>query len=267
MRTLLLSFDAEKFPSEEVGKKVSEGKAFLAGEHGLREVLEMLESAGCSSTFFVTADFAERFPKTVRQLVSAGHELALHGASHEHAYHSMDETEARRVLLQARLRMRKRFRSEVNGFRGPRMSRPAYRVLRECGFSYDSSLHPTFIPGLYYNLMAPRTVNEEDGIIVMPVSVTPLVRLPFSWLWFRKLGLGYAKACGRLSLLGSDFVHVYFHPWEFVKPPCRPQGLWQGLVFGGSGKDNLERLRRFILWGKGRGMAPATISDFLRLED
>ena len=36
------------------------------------------------------------------------------------------------------------------------------------------------------------------------------------FLWFRNIGLGYAKICTRLSLIGSDYVNIYFHPWEFV---------------------------------------------------
>lgn len=265
MKPLLLSFDVEEFPSQELGLGLPEKQAFETGREGLAVLLNILGDV--PSTFFVTSEFSERFRGETRRIVSSGHELALHGASHSHAYHLMGEGSAKAILSGARARMERGFKTRVRGFRGPRMSRPAYSVLKECGFSYDSSLHPTFIPGHYNNLAAPRSVHEVDGIAIMPVSVTPLVRLPFSWLWFRKLGLGYAKACGRLSLLGSDFVHVYFHPWEFVRPPCMPQGLWQELVFGGSGKENLERLRRFILWARGRGLEPATLSGFLRLED
>ncbi len=262
MKTLLLTFDVEQFPSKELGIPLSEDKAFSLGKDGLNILLDILDIT--SSTFFVTAEFAERFPKDTKRILTSGHELAMHGASHDHVYHTMEEKKAKDIISKAKGEMEKRFKTKIKGFRGPRMSRPSYEILKKCGFTYDSSLHPVFLPGHYNNFFSPRCVQEREDIIVIPVSAVPLVRLPFSWAWFRIMGSLYTKACSRLTLLDSSFIHLYFHPWEFVEPPVKAKGIWHKLNFGGTGITNVERLEKFITWTKKRGLAPSTLSGFLK---
>ncbi len=267
MKTLLISFDVEEFPSKELGMSLDEGIAFEIGNIGLKKVIGLLESTQCKATFFVTAEFAERFPRSVRMLMRRGHEIGLHGVYHHDIYHTMKPYIAVTMLSKARTAMEKRFKIPVAGFRGPRMSRPSYKALRDCGFRYDSSLHPTYIPGKYNNLSAPRYIHRRSGLTVVPVSVTPHLRLPFSWLWFRRMGLTYAKACALRSLSDTGFLLMYFHPWEFVEPPVVLQGIKQKAFFGGCGSRNFNRLKRFIVWAEGRGLEATTITEFLSRKD
>src|SRR5256885_15601549 len=45
-------------------------------------LLEMFETAGVRSTFFVLGWVAERFPQLVRRIAEAGHEVASHRYAH-----------------------------------------------------------------------------------------------------------------------------------------------------------------------------------------
>jgi peptidoglycan/xylan/chitin deacetylase (PgdA/CDA1 family) len=51
-----------------------------------RRVLQLLAEAGATATFFVLGDKAERHPDVVREIAAAGHEVALHGYSHDRLY-------------------------------------------------------------------------------------------------------------------------------------------------------------------------------------
>jgi peptidoglycan-N-acetylglucosamine deacetylase len=51
-----------------------------------RRVLETLSAVSAKATFFVLGEKAERYPDVVREIVAAGHEVALHGYSHDRAY-------------------------------------------------------------------------------------------------------------------------------------------------------------------------------------
>jgi peptidoglycan/xylan/chitin deacetylase (PgdA/CDA1 family) len=51
-----------------------------------RRVLALLAEAGATATFFVLGDKAERYPDVVREIAAAGHEVALHGYSHDRLY-------------------------------------------------------------------------------------------------------------------------------------------------------------------------------------
>jgi peptidoglycan/xylan/chitin deacetylase (PgdA/CDA1 family) len=51
-----------------------------------RRVLALLSGAGATATFFVLGSKAERHPDVVREITNAGHEVALHGYSHDRLY-------------------------------------------------------------------------------------------------------------------------------------------------------------------------------------
>ncbi len=46
------------------------------------KIIEVLSSHNCPSTFFVTGDWAERFPQSLIKLHNAGHEIASHSYNH-----------------------------------------------------------------------------------------------------------------------------------------------------------------------------------------
>jgi peptidoglycan-N-acetylglucosamine deacetylase len=51
-----------------------------------RRVLALLAAATAKATFFVVGAKAERHPEVVREIVAAGHEVALHGYTHDRLY-------------------------------------------------------------------------------------------------------------------------------------------------------------------------------------
>jgi len=51
-----------------------------------RRVLALLAEHGARATFFVVGQKVERYPEVVREIVAAGHELGLHGYTHDRLY-------------------------------------------------------------------------------------------------------------------------------------------------------------------------------------
>jgi len=117
----------------------------------LPELLDLLAEAGRTATFFVLGEVAERLPQRIREIASAGHEIASHGYLH----------------LRACGRSPAAFRSDVErckdllediagepvlGFRAPEWSLRSLGSSRlplvaELGFLYDSSLSPCPVGG------------------------------------------------------------------------------------------------------------------------
>lgn len=56
-------------------------------EKNTMRVLELLDTSKIKATFFVLGWIAERYPKLVRSISDAGHEVASHGYSHVLNYH------------------------------------------------------------------------------------------------------------------------------------------------------------------------------------
>ncbi|MDO8480896.1 MAG: polysaccharide deacetylase family protein, partial [Nanoarchaeota archaeon] len=203
-----------------------------------------------------TAEFAEFCPELIDRAVQEGHELGLHALIHPHRYGKMSDEKAFGFLKEAKTKLEKRFGS-VTSFRAPQMSRPSYAVLKKLGLRIDSSYHPTWIPGHYNHFFKTRSVHKADGITVVPISVTPLLRLPFSWIWFRNLPLYYSKICARLS--GSP-LNLYFHPWEFED--VSSFNLFRPIVRK-TGKRFLEKLETYVVWCKARGYKAMTMREFI----
>ena len=70
------SFGGEDSPSD-----ISRG--MFGGEVGVPRLLKLFDRFGIKTTWFVPGHSIETFPEQTRMIVEAGHELGIHGYSHE----------------------------------------------------------------------------------------------------------------------------------------------------------------------------------------
>ena len=147
---ILLSFDIEEFDvPREHGVELpmaEQVRISVAGSHALLDVLKKHE---VRATLFCTANFAQHAPEIIQRILSEGHELASHGYYHwtfepADLKKSKDALEALAGVL-------------VRGYRQARMMPVPEAEIYKSGYSYNTSLNPTFIPGRYMHLSAPRT--------------------------------------------------------------------------------------------------------------
>lgn len=54
------------------------------GDEDLDDILKILEEHNCKATFFVTGDWATRYPDAIKKIHQSGHDLGNHGANHKH---------------------------------------------------------------------------------------------------------------------------------------------------------------------------------------
>lgn len=261
MKPLLLTFDVEEFDYlHHFHENPLDADLYGVSREGTKQILDLLEKYHIRATFFVTAKFALQYPQLIRE-ISKKHEVALHGYSHDHHYESMDEKMACKYLHEAKKILESITKKKIVGFRSPRMGATSYPLLKKLGIYYDSSLHPTYIPGYYNHFTEPRNCFTMNNVKVVPVSVTPILRLPIAWLWFRNLPLLYTKFCMWLAYYETGFINIYFHPWEFVslKKYKLPWYFKRN-----TGERVLKKLERFIIWSKKKGYTCMSIDDFLQ---
>ena len=60
-------------------------------EQNMERLLALLAERGVTGTFFVLGWVAERYPRLVRRIAAAGHEVACHGYSHQLIYEQTPE--------------------------------------------------------------------------------------------------------------------------------------------------------------------------------
>jgi peptidoglycan/xylan/chitin deacetylase (PgdA/CDA1 family) len=134
---------------------------------GVPRILSILQRHAVTATFFVPGFTAERYPRVIRDIVEAGHEVAHHGYLHEPLAGVDAETEA--GYLDRGLETLERVAGvRPVGYRAP-MWEPTWntpRLLAERGFLYDSSLMDADVP---YEL-AVSGVRDVGSVVEIPIQ-------------------------------------------------------------------------------------------------
>lgn len=243
----LLSFDVEQFDiPTEYGIQIDIEKQFEIGRAGLATVLELLDTHEAPATFFITAEFAQRYTRLVRSIVDRGrHEIASHGYTHG----DLEEGH----LKKSRDVLQEVTGERVRGFRRARMAETDTYAVAAAGYTYNASENPIWLPGRYNHFFRPRkpyVVGTSSGRLVqIPASATPLVRVPLFWLAFKNMPEWATRLATRWTLAADNSLNTYFHPWEFTEI-----GGYElpKVVKKLDGKPLVARLSRHIAWLKER---------------
>ncbi|MEO6218777.1 MAG: DUF3473 domain-containing protein, partial [Ginsengibacter sp.] len=147
--------------------------------------------------------------------------------------------------------------------RMPRMQKIEAGWIREAGYSYDSSVNPTWIPGRYNNYRKPRTCYFENGIMRIPASVSANFRIPLFWLEFKNFPYSYFKRLAMQVLKKDGYLSLYFHPWEFIDLSGYNVPT---IIKRKSGKKMLDKLKKLIADFKGEGEF-STIQSFIENQE
>ena len=234
-RYILLSFDVEEFDMPlEYNFPISPEEQMRVGKKGLDALDPVLNNSTIASTLFTTANFAIHFPEAIKSLARQ-HEIASHTF-----YHSDFSNEH---LLSSKQQLEEISGATVTGLRMPRMRAVEMSEVIKAGYTYDSSVNPTWLPGRYNNLHLSRTPYRDQGMLRIPASVSPLLRVPLFWLSFKNLPYPLFRMLALQTLRKDGYVCLYFHPWEFTD--IENYGL-PGFTKKHHGTVLLERLYRLV---------------------
>lgn len=149
----------------------------------------------------------------------------------------------------------------VRGYRMARMMPVPEEEVYKAGYIYNSSINPTLLPGRYNKLSEPRTYFMREGVWQLPASVTPLVRFPLFWISFHNLALSLYCRLANRTIKKDGYLNTYFHPWEFMDIGPKKKYNFPFYVTKNTNEKMVDRLGKFIMWGKKKGY------DFVRTWD
>lgn len=253
---ILLSFDIEEFDMPfEYEKDITLENQILVSEKGTITILDILQKHQIKATFFSTVVFAEKVPHLISRIINEGHELASHTY-----YHSDFKVEH---LLASKLKLEALSGTEIVGFRMPRMQPVDEKEIFKAGYTYNSSINPTYLPGRYNNFDKPRTFFKQDGVWQIPASVSPIVRFPLFWLSFHNLPMFVYLFLSKITYKKDSYLNIYFHPWEFTPLDNKEAYNFPNYVSKNSGDKMTERLNHFIQSMKEKKYIFGTFKEFL----
>lgn len=191
----------------------------------LPELLDMLSGAGCTATFFVLGEVAERMPRRVREIAEAGHEIGSHGYLHLRA------TDRSPRAFAADLRRSKALLEDlvggpVLGFRAPEWSlrslgNARLPLVAEAGFLYDSSLAPCAFSGRPTNPRFASRLHWRSRQLLEfpPLTFGGVLRLP-AGSWTGRLASPETLVLAAIDHRDEGGLPVaVVHPWEVSGRP------------------------------------------------
>jgi len=189
-------------------------------------ILKMLDDRNQKATFFVLGMLAKYRPDLVKKIDNCGHEIAMHGNSHN-VLHALTPAEVKADLAEAIQLISGITGKQVFGYRAPCFSISTDNIevlsyLAELGIQYDSSIFPVQLPRYGIdNFPADNCLYELPGgmdIVELPLTTLSLLgrRIPVA-------GGGYIRLMPK-TVLKRVFHHlvdagvapmIYMHPYEF----------------------------------------------------
>ena len=241
-------------------------------ERSTLDILAVFARQNVKATFFTLGSVARAHPKLLREIASAGHELASHGDQHFRVGEQSPE-EFRADIRISKAAIEDASGTPVHGYRAASFSiNPAtwwaYKELEKSGYMYSSSVYP--IRHDHYGLVdSPSSPFQPlaKRFVEIPVTTTQVSskRLPaggggyfrlmpyrcFSWLHRRATAQPQRRA------------NFYFHPWEI--DPDQPhastnlRSRFRHYVNLSGMKAKVERLTTEFAWGTMRDVYAADL--------
>jgi peptidoglycan/xylan/chitin deacetylase (PgdA/CDA1 family) len=163
-------------------------RGLFAGEVGAPRLLQLFERFGIKTTWFIPGHSVETFPEQMAAVASAGHEVGMHGYSHENPI-AMTPAQEEEVLDKCIALIEKLAGKRPTGYVAPwwEFSNVSNELLLKKGIKYDHSLmHHDFQP--YYVRVGDSWTKIDYGKKpsewMKPLvrgHETDLIEIPASW--------------------------------------------------------------------------------------
>lgn len=163
-------------------------RGLFAGEVGSIRLLNLFKKYGLKTTWFIPGHSVETFPEQMKAVVDAGHEIGMHGYSHENPI-AMTPEQEEAVLDKAIALITELSGKRPTGYVAPwwEFSNVTNELLLKKGIKYDHSLmHNDFTP--YYVRVGDSWTkidySQQPETWMKPLlrgEATDLIEIPANW--------------------------------------------------------------------------------------
>ncbi|EMD92977.1 hypothetical protein COCC4DRAFT_40745 [Bipolaris maydis ATCC 48331] len=157
---------------------------------GIDRLLKLLDKYQIKATWFTPAHTAESFPEQIRKIIDQGHEIGLHGYTHEFVS-TLSEQQQRDVLAKSIQVLTDMVGKKPRGWTAPAWStsKETVALLEEFGIEYDHSFmhhdsQPYYLPSPHLTTATPTCTSQPASHWMHPMtSLIPssIVEIPANW--------------------------------------------------------------------------------------
>ena len=248
---ILLTFNIinhhRKFRKNEL---MSDDEILKITENNVSSILRILENHHVLVSFFIEISLVEKVKPLIKKIVSKGHEIALYNDNSE-----ISEIETVK-------RNTEDFIEKI--IRGIRQKDVTVSVneLKQMEFSYISNIENANILFPLKRLQRSTKIIEENGVSIIPESISPYSQIPYNDFVFQTVPLKFYQNMVNETLKNEDFILIYLNSWQFTDfekfrfriPFYRKYT---------SGRTMSDKLESFLKWLNENELACARVKDFV----
>lgn len=248
---ILLTFNIVNIESEtKNGFHISYNDRLQITESNAQSVLRILDIHEIKASFFIEISIVEKLKNLMKAISAQGHEIAFYNKNSSGS--QIEETKKwAEDFLEKQIKgiRQKEFKISEND-------------LKLMGFNYISNIDNADILFPFKRLKRDSEITEENGISIVPESISPYSQLPYNDFIFQVLPMKYYQNMVFETLKNDDFVLVYLDSWQFtdVKKYKFKVPFYRNY---NSGKKMEDKLEAFLVWINEKELATSRMKDYI----
>lgn len=227
----------------------------------IEDFIRLIDGLSVPLSVFVVGTTLEDHPDGVDRLASdLDTEFHLHSYRHEPSANTFREE-----LRLGKAAFRNHFGSDPVGYREPygAIAPEQFPVLADEGFAFDSSVFPSYRPGVYNNLNAPLepyTPAEAPRLLEIPLGVFRGARIPLSQNYLKLFGRPLVRLLSVAPLPNTLVYNVHLQDIYRTDSHERLSGLKERII-NRNLDESAQILEESIERIRSRGYEPTTVSE------
>lgn len=248
---ILLTFNIVNIEAEaKKSLQISDEERLKVTEGNTKAILRILDIHDIKASFFVEISIAEKLQNLIKAISSKGHEIAFYNLNSD-----LQDIEEVKKNIQSLLE------KQVRGIR-QKDFKLAPENLKLLEFNYVSNIDHADLLFPFKRLKRDTEINEQNGLSIVPESISPYFQLPYNDFMFQILPMKYYKNMVFETLKNDDFVLIYINSWQFTdfKKYHFDVPYYRSLFSGKKMEDKLDAL---LSWINENDMATSRMKDYI----
>ena len=248
---VLLTFNITCIEAEvKNGSQINDDERLKIIENNTKAILRILDIHDIKSSFFVEVSLVGKLQNLIKAISSKGHEIAFYNKDS-----NPEEIENAKKNIQDLLE------KQIRGIRQKDV-KVSQEILKLMEFNYVSNIDNANILFPFKRLKRDTEITEEDGLSIVPESISPYSQLPYNDFVFQILPMKYYQNMVLETLQNEEFVLIYLNTWQFTdfKKYHFDIPFYRSLFSGKKMEDKLDALLTFL---NDREMATSRMKDYI----
>lgn len=248
---VLLTFNIVNIEAEmKTGSGISDKQRLQITIDNTKAILRILDIHDIKATFFVEVSLVNKLQNLIKAISSQRHEIAFY-----HKNSTLQEIEEAKKSIQDFLG------KQVRGIRQRDQQLPL-ESLKMMEFNYISNIDNANILFPFKRLKRDTEIHEDNGLNIVPESISPYSQLPYNDFVFQMFPMEYYRNMVFETLKNDEFVLIYLGTWQFTdfKKYRFKIPFYRKLHSGKKMEDKLDNL---LSWINEKEMATSRMKDYI----